>query len=331
MNYLHLKHRKLSEVLTVPEGLRELMSDITREVLRYQPENIEGFIADYLEAMLLTRELYLIANQTIEDVLDASFQIVEMLQKDGVTMKQAESVVNVLREEFRDNIDTADEASPLNELDVVNRLVNECGLSPKQAERASEVIESAWCHYYQRNKSHTMKINPDIAQCEAVKNTLEIYQKSKATCNELGKSSKVLQTGFNAYSERKSKAAIRDSRISYANWRTPNFQARERAALKIQSWFRGCKQRIFFESLKCAVVVIQAGFKGYQTRKKLKQPSVIRTDLENEEREQAAITIQSYYRAFKMRTNYQIKQKAAVMIQRHFKDFLTRKNAPEKN
>lgn len=40
----------------VPDGLKELMSDISREVLRDQPENIYEFIADYLEEMEIERE-----------------------------------------------------------------------------------------------------------------------------------------------------------------------------------------------------------------------------------------------------------------------------------
>lgn len=42
--------------IKVPDGLKELMFDISREVLRDQPENINEFIADYLEEMVLKRE-----------------------------------------------------------------------------------------------------------------------------------------------------------------------------------------------------------------------------------------------------------------------------------
>lgn len=43
-------------IFPIPDGLRELSSDIIREVLRHQPEHINGFIADYLETMLVVRE-----------------------------------------------------------------------------------------------------------------------------------------------------------------------------------------------------------------------------------------------------------------------------------
>lgn len=38
-----------------PDGLLELMADMTREVLRHQPENIFEFLADYLDALCVTR------------------------------------------------------------------------------------------------------------------------------------------------------------------------------------------------------------------------------------------------------------------------------------
>lgn len=56
MNYLMYQQSGDGQFLKVPDGLKELMSDISREVLREQPENIYEFIADYLEEMEITRE-----------------------------------------------------------------------------------------------------------------------------------------------------------------------------------------------------------------------------------------------------------------------------------
>ncbi len=56
MNYLMFHQSGEGQFLKVPDGLKQLMSDISREVLREQPENIYEFIADYLEEMELARE-----------------------------------------------------------------------------------------------------------------------------------------------------------------------------------------------------------------------------------------------------------------------------------
>lgn len=343
MNFLPYRHRKLSEVVPVPEGLRELMADVTREVLRYQPENIEAFIADYLEAMLLTRELCSIADRTIEDVLDSSLQIVEILQNDGILLHQAESVVKVMKEEFKNHIEDMSEDEPLKEMDIVNRLINECGLTTDQALKASEVIENSWCHYYQRNKNQPVKYNHEIAHHEAVKNTLSIYQKSKATCSELNKSEKVLQPGFKGYFTRKLQTTKENSdenvsRSLKSNWRNPNFQNREQAAIKIQSWFRGLKDRKQYKTIVKAVTVIQAGFKGFKTRKELKLHPPRKSSqrgsekiFDDQTREKAATKIQSFFRAYKVRKTLKIQQKAATVIQAHFRDFINRKKIQNNN
>ena len=327
MNFLHVHHRKLSEIVPVPEGLRELMADMTREVLRYQPENVEKFIADYLDAMLLTRELYTIADRTIEDLLDSSFQIIEILQKVGIDQSQSELVVKVIKDEFKKHKEEMPKNEPLREFDIINRLINECKLTVEQAQKTSEIIENAWDHYYQFNTEQRSKIDPNLAHFEAVKKTLSIYKKSKPPCNEVNKSAKVLIAGFKGYLERNDQVTTRKygSSIAYdANWRSPNFQNREQAATKIQAWFRGLKDRRHFMKAIKAATKIQACFKGYQARKKLKRRMTERASVKPDiTREKAAILIQSYYRAYKMRKHFKIQKKAAIVIQAQFRKFLS--------
>ncbi len=101
MNFHLKRHRKLSEVLHVPEGLEELMSDIAREVLRFQPLNVEAFIADYLEAMVLTREIYFVAERTVDDILSQSMHFEEMMRKTGVSAYKTKEAISLVMESFR--------------------------------------------------------------------------------------------------------------------------------------------------------------------------------------------------------------------------------------
>lgn len=56
MNFILHKHKCENEIIPLPNGLRELLVDISREVLREQPANLYLFVAEYLDAMLITRE-----------------------------------------------------------------------------------------------------------------------------------------------------------------------------------------------------------------------------------------------------------------------------------
>lgn len=354
MNFAVHQHRKLSEILPVPDGLRELMADITREVLRFQPENIEAFIADYLESMLLTRELYQISSQTVEDVVDSSFQIVNILKISGISEEKATRSVEIIKEEFRHHLVDIDEFEPLRELEVINRLIKECKLTVDEAQKASEVVESAWCHFYQQNKVQVMKITPDFAHSDAVKNTLNFYQKSpKVKDCELKKSSKVLDIAFQSFFKRKFHAEVAQGFIcegnSGANWQSSNFHKRDKAANHIQSWFRARKFRDKFKEKKKAATVIQANYRGYKARKQVKilkfQNSEVQTSLKSEKQKEiranfnqseeklnkAASKIQSWYRSDNYRIQRKRRQNAATIIQAHIRGFLTRKTRKEMN
>lgn len=52
-------------IYVIPDGLRELMNDISREVLRSQPEDVYTFIADYLDALMITRENARVAARSV--------------------------------------------------------------------------------------------------------------------------------------------------------------------------------------------------------------------------------------------------------------------------
>lgn len=58
MDFLLHRQKFRGHVMKMPQGLQEIMADISREVLRRQPVDIctYKFIADYLNAMLKCRE-----------------------------------------------------------------------------------------------------------------------------------------------------------------------------------------------------------------------------------------------------------------------------------
>lgn len=347
MNFHLCLHRKLSDVIPVPDGLPELMSDITREVLRYQPENIETFIADYLEAMVMTRELYHVAERTVEDVLNSSLEVKQLLEQSGLSITQVESTIEVIKNECRNHISAVQETDALNELDIANRLVSDCHLSVDQARKVSEIIENSWSRCYEQNRCQMLKINPNFSHNIAVKNTLANYAKSGATSKEFRQID-----GYKPFKIRKNckKTEIKPLAADpKAFWRSPNFQNREEAAIKIQAWFRGTKAKNDFKDQVKAALIIQAGFKGYKNRKELKKQQSSSSDGSThvklhelcknknnwnvpcfQAREKATELIQSWYRTKKLRQHFNIQRKAATTIQAHFRGFKTRKSVMDK-
>jgi hypothetical protein len=102
-------------IYVVPDGLRELMSDISREVapplrphlsrsvqvLRSQPEDIYTFIADYLDALLITRENARVSARFVQYMTEASETIVELLSRAGMSREKADSAAEVIQDAFR--------------------------------------------------------------------------------------------------------------------------------------------------------------------------------------------------------------------------------------
>lgn len=178
MNFHLLHHRKLVEVLSVPNGLQDLMADIAREVLRYQPGNIECFIADYLESMVLTRELMFVADKTIQDILVNSIQVEQLMRNTGIIADVAISVVRVVEQEFRGK-----KFDKISELQIVKKLIDECKLNVEEAQKIAAIIEKSWCHYFNQNLRQStvnFKVNPNIFEGIAA-NTINYHLNKKST------------------------------------------------------------------------------------------------------------------------------------------------------
>ncbi|KAF9814541.1 hypothetical protein SFRURICE_020719 [Spodoptera frugiperda] len=99
MNELLQKHG-CSNVFTVPEGLKELMSDITREVLRWQPAKMLDFIANYLAALLITREHGIMAVKILDELCDCHPTVSEHLLQLGLEREDAKELATIIKNEI---------------------------------------------------------------------------------------------------------------------------------------------------------------------------------------------------------------------------------------
>ncbi|KAF7396725.1 hypothetical protein HZH66_007587 [Vespula vulgaris] len=83
-----LQKHGAKHIYKVPEGLRELCTDITREVLRSQPREMYSFIADYIDLLLITRENAKVAVKIITNILKGTHTIMNILCQTGLTIEQ---------------------------------------------------------------------------------------------------------------------------------------------------------------------------------------------------------------------------------------------------
>ncbi|CAG9803879.1 unnamed protein product [Chironomus riparius] len=159
MNFSLYHHRKLSDIISIPKGLPELMADITKQVIKYQPQNLEEFLAEYLDALVQTREFLHIAETTVDDVLINSLQIKELMRKTNMSLEQANQCCTVIRSEFSKHLSLIQNTKSMKEFDVVKRLIYECNLSIAQARKVSKIIEISWHFFYHQNKTSLLNNN----------------------------------------------------------------------------------------------------------------------------------------------------------------------------
>uniref|UniRef100_A0A182SS76 RIIa domain-containing protein n=1 Tax=Anopheles maculatus TaxID=74869 RepID=A0A182SS76_9DIPT len=218
MNYLLHRQRSPGAVIPIPEELEELMSEISREVLRKQPPDVIHFLADYLEEKLARRENRRIAEKIVDNVLDVSLDIVAMLESVGIDTVRAEEAVKRIREEFHRHFETKPDNEQLRdtfrERDILERLVKECHFSEQEARKASRIIEHAYQTFYYRNaykEPHPVGKDKDWRQ--AAKHTLGLYAQTGPTREEMEVAARRIQVAYRAYYTRKRQEMDRNATI----------------------------------------------------------------------------------------------------------------------
>ncbi|KAL6435861.1 hypothetical protein ACFW04_005615 [Cataglyphis niger] len=209
MNVLLQKHGA-KHIYEVPEGLRELCTDIAREVLRSQPRNIYCFVADYIEALLITRENAKIAVKVVNNILLRSQAILNILYRSGLSLEQIACAAPRIQRAFRTYLDavdmrayqvcddgTCDEMSKIS----LQNILQATGTSLEQAEKSAVIIQAAFRGHYER-----MLLNESqgITQWQrAAMRTLEILRKAGASQAEASNAAILIQATYRGYYTRR--------------------------------------------------------------------------------------------------------------------------------
>ncbi|XP_037038646.1 abnormal spindle-like microcephaly-associated protein homolog [Bradysia coprophila] len=330
MNYLMFHQSGEGQFPKVPDGLKQLMSDISREVLREQPENIYEFVADYLEEMTIAREHKGIADNVLDIVIDDRLTIYEQFKECGISVEHAETSAKIIESyfnEFKRNKDRKcdDQGKPIKsrevilERDVCRKIMQACNLTREQDQQLRKIVQNCFKNFYFREKAYKLKMTriPDAHSANRAEKTLDVYRKSAPEKSKLDKAAIVIQSAYRSYFVRKMPKEM---------------QKFHECATKIQARYRGYMAEKQLQRAKAAAIKIQAMYRGYRTRKYLRsqkelelEPFTIASEIVNDividsifdevessdeigtskvtfdvspEKDRAARTIQKVYRGF---------------------------------
>ncbi|XP_063540063.1 uncharacterized protein LOC134749089 [Cydia strobilella] len=160
--------------LALPEGLKDLMADISREVLRAQPENLYHFIADYLSSLLVAREHLFIAARVCDDVctntccadLEGELRALSLSEDD------VQKSLDIISGYFS--------SGEVKEGNLLQKLVRETGIDSKALPAVQNAVRRAFLRH-QLNKSTQVESSSTDSEMHetslAAKHTLKIYKK----------------------------------------------------------------------------------------------------------------------------------------------------------
>ncbi|KAI4498481.1 hypothetical protein M0802_006416 [Mischocyttarus mexicanus] len=159
-----LQKHGAKHIYRVPEGLRELCTDITREVLRSQPTEIYSFIADYMDVLLITRENAKVAVKVVNNILKGSQTIMSILYRTGLSIEQIAAAAPRIQAAFRGHHARMLLAESQGKIQWQRALMNTLNILKKSGVPAEEItkslptIETAYRGYY-TNRNIRMQMN----------------------------------------------------------------------------------------------------------------------------------------------------------------------------
>ncbi|XP_065354494.1 uncharacterized protein Rsbp15 [Calliphora vicina] len=153
MHHLIQRGKVRSQVINVPEGLPELLSDITREVLRCQPttECLCQFIIDFLHSVIVTRDKARIAKSIIDRALHVVDNVIADMCICDIPKAKADYMCEAMEECFRRFLAQRrcekgkdKEIIKFNEFDMLDELVQKCKFTDDELKISRPVIEAAY-------------------------------------------------------------------------------------------------------------------------------------------------------------------------------------------
>ncbi|CAH1176298.1 unnamed protein product [Phaedon cochleariae] len=209
MNVMLQRHAA-KHIYIVPDGLRELMTDISREVLRSDPTNMYTFIADYLEALLLTRENARVAARLVQSITEITTTTCEFLKNTGMEIVDVKRIVSIIRRTFKSRIkDDAEHIAldrtteEFDEINIISDIINEADISPEQGEEAARIIQRAYREFKVRKEKERELLSGMIDWRVAARSAIYLYRQTGVTNEEANRAATLIKAAYKGYYTRK--------------------------------------------------------------------------------------------------------------------------------
>ncbi|XP_023027434.2 uncharacterized protein [Leptinotarsa decemlineata] len=204
MNVMMQRHAA-KYIYIVPDGLRELMSDISREVLRSQPKDVYTFIADYLEALLITRENARVAARLVQSITDITTTTCEFLEATGMRRAEADKIVSIIQKTFKKHVQEQESfafdrlSEEVEEVNIISDIIDEAKISPEKGEQAAIIIQHAYQNFKRRKQKEKELLSGIIDWRVAARSAIKLYRRTGVTNEEANRAATLIKKAYKGY------------------------------------------------------------------------------------------------------------------------------------
>lgn len=209
MNVLLQRHCA-KHIYILPDGLKELMSDISREVLRCNPTNIYSFIADYLDALIITRENARVAARLVQSIMEITTTTCDFLKNTGIPRKEADSIVEVIQRTFKKYLRDCpvvygpeDEVVEIEEANIVSTIIDTAQVPIEIGEEAARIIQHAYRNFKQRREKEKELLCGVIDWRVAARSAIRLYRRLNVTNEEASRAATLIKAAYKGYYTRR--------------------------------------------------------------------------------------------------------------------------------
>uniref|UniRef100_A0A1Y1MXK5 RIIa domain-containing protein n=1 Tax=Photinus pyralis TaxID=7054 RepID=A0A1Y1MXK5_PHOPY len=196
-------------IYAIPDGLRELMSDISREVLRSQPEDMYTFIADYLDALMITRENARVAAKTVENITAIGITVVELLQETGMSREEADNLSLTVQTAFKRYVTEQEEHrletdyEIIQETDLVTEIIEEAKVRVEDTDAAAAIIQKAY-RMFKRSQEQAKDLLSGMVDWRiAARSTIRLYRKTDVSYEDANRAATLIKAAYKGYYTRR--------------------------------------------------------------------------------------------------------------------------------